>query len=161
MRVRDLMTPELIAVGPTTPVGEVLQLMLRRHLNNVVILDSHRKLLGIVTYSDLSRRLLPSYRELTEHEEYLEVPELLEDRVEEVARLRVDQVMTKDLITVAPDERLLKAGAMMTANHIKQVPVVQEHKLLGILSYTDIGWGMMMEHPESMRNCGSKAHSAG
>jgi len=161
MKVRDLMTPELVSVGPTTSVGEVLQLMLRRHLNNVVILDSHKKLLGIVTYSDLSRRLLPSYKELTEHEEYLELPELMEGRVEEVARLRVDQVMTRTLITVAPDEELLKAGAMMTAHHIKQLPVVQEHKLLGILSHTDIGWGMMMEYPESMRSRGSKAHCAG
>jgi len=151
MKVRELMTTEVVAVSPTTSVGEVLQLMLRRHLNDVLVLDGHQKLLGIVTYSDMSRRFLLSYGELMEHAEYMGKPELMEDRIQDVAQLRVDQIMTKDVVTVTPDDELLKAGAKMTTHHIKQVPVLQESKLLGILSYTDIGWGIMMLYPDSIR----------
>jgi CBS domain-containing protein len=152
MKVLDLMTPAVIAVGPTAPLREVLQIMLRRHLNDVLVMDGQRRLLGIVTYSDLSLRLLPSQKELAEHEEYIRTPKSMEDRVEEIASLSVDQVMTKEVVTVSPDLEILMAGATMTAHHVKQVPVVRDHKVVGIISHTDIGWGMMMQYPECMRS---------
>jgi len=152
MKVFDLMTPALIAVAPTTPLREVLQIMLRHHLNDVLVTDVDQRLLGIVTYSDLSRKLLPSQQELAEHEEYMRMPESMEERVEEIASLRVDQIMTKDVVTVSPDFEVLMAGATMTAHHVKQLPVVRDHKVVGIISHTDIGWGMMMQYPECMRS---------
>jgi len=161
MRVLDLMTPAVIAVGPTTQLRETLQLMLRRQLNNVLVIDNQQRLLGIVTYSDLSRKLLPSVKELAEHEEYLETPESMEDRVEEIAALRVDQIMTKDVITVSPDIEVLKAGATMTAHRIKQAPVVRDHKVVGIISHTDIGWGLMLQYAAFMKAQPSSTRRAG
>ena len=60
MKVFELMNPKVITVGPKTPLREILQLMLRYHLNNIVVVDSSETLAGIVTYSDLSRKLLPT-----------------------------------------------------------------------------------------------------
>jgi CBS domain-containing protein len=59
--------------------------------------------------------------------------------------------MTRNVITVSPDLEALQAGATMTARHIKQLPVVQNHKLLGIIGHTDIGWGLMRQYPECMK----------
>jgi signal-transduction protein with cAMP-binding, CBS, and nucleotidyltransferase domain len=39
----------------------------------------------------------------------------------------------------------------MTARRIKQLPVVQNHKVMGIISHTDIGWGLMMQYAECMK----------
>ena len=44
--------------------------MLRYHLNNVLVVDSEQRVAGIVTYSDLSHKLLPTQKDLMEHEEY-------------------------------------------------------------------------------------------
>ena len=55
--------------------------------------------------------------------------------------------MTKNVITVSPDLEALKAGATMTARRVKQLPVVRNHKVIGIISHTDIGWGLMMQYP--------------
>ena len=152
MRVQDLMTPAISAVGPATPLRDVLLIMLRRHLNDVVVVDHRQSLLGIVTYSDLCRKLLPTYKDLAEHEEYMQRPESMESRVEEIASLRVDQVMTKHVITVSPEVEVLKAGAVMIAHGFKQLPVIQGSKVVGVLSHTDIGWGMLMQYPESMKS---------
>jgi hypothetical protein len=78
MRVCDLMNPRVVTIPPKAPLREALQLMLRFHLNDVLIVDSELRLIGIVTYSDLNRRLLPTEEELMEHEEYLESPESLQ-----------------------------------------------------------------------------------
>ena len=151
MKVLELMNPKVITVGPKTPLREILQLMLRYHLNGIVVVDSEQKLAGIVTYSDLSRKLLPTQKELMEHEEYLTTPELMEDRFRDIAGVPVDEVMTKNPITVSPDLEALKAGATMIAHRVKQLPVNRNHKVLGIISHTDIGWGLMVQYADCMK----------
>ena len=149
MKVRELMSPAVVAVDPKTPLRKILELMLRRHLNDVLVVDGEQRLAGIVTYSDLSRKILPTERELMEHEEYMIQPESMEDRISDVTNVAVGTAMTRHVITVAPDTEVLKAGALMTAHHIKQLPVVEGERIVGIISHTDIGWGLMMQHGSS------------
>jgi CBS domain-containing protein len=151
MKVLDLMNPKVISVGPKTPLREILQLMLRYHLNNILVVDSEQRLAGIVTYSDISRKLLPTQKELMEHEEYLTTPQLMEDRFRDIASVPVGEIMTRNVITVSPDLEALKAGATMTARRVKQLPVVQNHKVMGIISHTDIGWGLMMQYADCIK----------
>jgi CBS domain-containing protein len=151
MKVLELMSPRVVSVGPKTPLREVLQLMLRYHLNDILIVDSEQKLAGIVTFPDLSRKLLPTEQELMEHEEYMLDPQSMEDRFTDIASVPVDQIMTKNVITVSPDLEALKAGATMTAHRVKQLPVVQNHKVVGIISHTDIGWGLMKQYADYMK----------
>jgi CBS domain-containing protein len=151
MKVLELMNPTVITVGPKTPLREVLQLMLRYHLNGILVVDSEQKLEGVVTYSDLSRKLLPTQKELMEHEEYLTTPQLMEDRFRDIANVPVHEIMTRDVITVSPEHEALKAGATMIARRVKQLPVVKNHKVEGVISHTDIGWGLMMQYPECMK----------
>ena len=151
MKVLELMSPRVVSVGPKTPLREVLQLMLRYHLNDILIVDSEQKLAGIVTFPDLSRKLLPTEQELMEHEEYMLDPQSMEDRFTDIASVPVDQIMTKNVIIVSPDLEALKAGATMTAHRVKQLPVVQNHKVVGIISHTDIGWGLMKQYADYMK----------
>ncbi len=151
MKVLELMNPKVITVGPKTLLREILQLMLRYHLNNILVVDSDQRLAGIVTYSDLSRKLLPTQKELMEHEEYVTTPQLMEDRFRDIVGVPVGEIMTNNVITVSPDLEVLKAGATMTARRVKQLPVVQNHKVMGIISHTDIGWGLMMQYADCMK----------
>ena len=151
MKVGELMNPRVLKVGSKTPLREILHLLLRSHLNDLVVVNNKDKLLGIVTYSDLSRKLLPSELELVEHEEYMTDPESMEDRVMDIVNLPVEEIMTRKVITVSPDCNAIKAGAMMDAHHVKQLPVVENQKLVGMISHTDIGWGLMMKYSEHMK----------
>ena len=148
MKVAELMSPSIVSVELKTPIRHALQLMLRFHLNNVLVVDDKHDLAGIVTYSDLIRSLLPSETELMEHQEYLCSPETMEDRFPDWARIPVEQIMTERVITVSPDLEVLKAGAIMSANHVKQLPVVRKRELIGIISYPDIGWGLITHNSQ-------------
>ena len=110
MKVCELMGPQVVTVGPKKPLREILQLMLRYHLNDILIVDSEQRLAGIVTYPDLCRKLIPTERDLMEHEEYITTPQLMEDRVRDIASIPVDEIMTRSVITVSPDFEALKAG---------------------------------------------------
>jgi CBS domain-containing protein len=152
MKVLELMNPKVITVGPKTPLREILQLMLRYHLAGILVVNGEERLAGIVTYSDLCRKLLPTPKELMEHEEYLATPQLMEDRFRDIARVPVDEIMTKNPVTVSPELEALKAGATMIARRVKQLPVVRNHKVIGVISHTDIGWGLMMQYADCMKD---------
>lgn len=152
MKVLELMNPRAVTVGPKTPLHKILKLMLRHHLNDVVVVDSEQRPLGMVTYSDLARKVLPSQAELMEHQEYVVDGSLMEDRVRDITHITVDAIMTRDVISVSPDLEALKAAATMTANRVKQLPVVQDHKVVGIISHTDISWGVMLRYSDCMRD---------
>jgi CBS domain-containing protein len=151
MKVLELMNPKVITVGPKTPLREILQLMLRYHLAGILVVDGEERLAGIVTYSDLCRKLLPTQKELMEHEEYLATPRLMEDRFRDIASVPVEEIMTKNLVTVSPELEALQAGATMLARRVKQLPVVRNRKVLGIISHTDLGWGLMMQYADCMK----------
>ncbi len=151
MKVSELMNPRVVTVDPKTPLLKVMQLMLQHKVNDIVVVDSEQRLAGIVTYSDLSRRLLPTTKELMEHEEYLRTPALMANRFLDITEVAVEEIMTRDVITVTPEEDALKAGGTLTARRFKQLPVVQGARVIGIISHADIGWGLLMQYGEHMR----------
>jgi CBS domain-containing protein len=151
MKVAEVMKRGVHEVGPDTSLCEVLQLLLRYHLNDVVVVRNGNELAGIVTYSDLFRKLLPTQQEFMENESFFTDPESMEDRLKDILNLPVKEIMTKRVYTVTPDTYAIKAGAMMNAHHVKQLPVVENHEVAGIISYTDIAWGLMMKYCEHIR----------
>jgi CBS domain-containing protein len=86
-----------------------------------------------------------------DHEEYITTPESMEDRFRDFVSVPVDQIMTRKVITVSPDLEALQAGATLTARRIKQLPVVRDHKAIGMISHTDIGWGLIMQYADCMK----------
>ena len=146
MKVSDIMTKNYCSVEPETPICKVQSLLIRYHLNDVLVTDSENKLLGIVTFSDICCKLLPDNDELMRDSSYFLNPELIEDRLVDIMNLPVKEVMTTHVITTEPDSFAIKAGALMTAKKIKQLPVIENDKVVGVISRTDITWGLMMKY---------------
>ncbi len=138
MKVRDIMSEPVISHGPKATVHEVLKMMLRYNVNDVAIVDDDRKVLGVVTHADIFRALLPSQQEFTEDDAYLLDPESIEQRASSVIVKPIEAIMSKDVITVTPDSAAVKAGGRMLTERIKQLPVVEGGKLVGIISITDL-----------------------
>lgn len=143
MKVRDWMTRGFVGVPSDFRVVDALTTMLRFHLNGLPVVDDQQRLLGIVTLSDVRRRLLPRQQDLVDHEYYLHRPELIEERLQEVAELPVADVMTRQVITVDPEDPVLAAGALMSARRVRQIPVVEKGKVVGLITPHDIAWGFL------------------
>ncbi len=146
MKVGDWMTSGMVGIPPSTRIGDALATMLRLHVNGLAVVDEAQHLLGVVTLSDIRRRVLPTQQDLAEREDYLSNPQRMEDRFEEVALLPVEQVMTKSVATVSPGENVLKAGALMNARRVKQLPVVADGRVVGMLTPGDIAWGFLTKY---------------
>ncbi len=134
-----------VVTSPDTTLRDVVQLMLRFHLNGVLVTEGETPL-GIITYQDFFRRLLPDYGEVTEEATRWTDPDAIEDRLLVVAQIPARNIMTTHLFTVSPDTSALHAGSMMNVHKVEQLPVVDRGRLVGIVSYTDISWGLMVRY---------------
>lgn len=126
MRVRDKMTPNPITVEPTTPVAEALRLMEGRKIRRLPVLQDGQ-LVGIVTLLDLMRVSASPATTLSVYElRYL------------LDKLTVQEAMTRRVITVTPDSPIEQAALLMREHKIGGLPVVEDGRLVGIITETDI-----------------------
>lgn len=126
MQVRELMKDTLITVSPETPVFEARQLMQKQQIRHLLVTE-HGRLVGVCTDRDIRLNLPSPATSLS----VWEVNYLL-------ARLTIGQVMTKTVITVAPDRDAREAARLMLDHRIGALPVTENDKLIGILTETDL-----------------------
>jgi CBS domain-containing protein len=130
MLVRELMTRELVAVAPATPVKTALGLLTEHKITSMPVLGRNGALRGVVSEADLIRDLVPSDRRA--HEAPSE--HTWRDRPSHVA-----DVMTAHAITVHPEDDLADAVELLTSTTVKSVPVVEhDGTVVGMLSRSDV-----------------------
>ena len=140
MKVKDLMTKEVISVSRTKPIKEVVQIFSESAFGSLPVVNQEKKIVGIITKKDLLMTFLPEYFDLLEDISFIEDFGLLEESLLlEEGLLLVDDVMSKKVVTIGEDESLFKAVALMVQSDVRRLPVVdKENKLVGIITQTHI-----------------------
>jgi len=126
MDVKEVMTPEPVTITPDTSVSEAQKLMKTRAIRHLPVVENGR-LVGIFTDRDL-RTVSPS--PATSLSAW-EITYLL-------TKLTVREVMTRFVMTVAPDRSLTEAVGLLLAHKIGALPVVEAQRVIGILTQTDV-----------------------
>jgi CBS domain-containing protein len=114
--VREVMSTELHTVNPSTTVGEAVALMAQYRIGSTVVMDGNR-LAGIFTERDTVRAISQSH-DAPAHE--------------------VSSWMTREPMTVGPDEDVEKALDTMLSHGFRHLPVVDGGELIGIVSIRDL-----------------------
>lgn len=152
MLIRNYMTPDPVTVRPDTPVEEIANLLLKHRINGVPVVNEAGGLLGIVTAADLvyrgaNERLEP--RESVWKENFYisffnprgHAPGKAEGRT-------AAEVMTAEIHTVGPDMHPSVAARLMVNHRLVSLPVMEEGKVIGIISRIDLlGHLKKMENP--------------
>jgi len=73
----------------------------------------------------------------------------MEGRVEPLKTKPVSEIMTTKLVTISKNTPAVNAGALMIAKKIKQIPVVENDELIGVISFRDITWGFLLKSKET------------
>lgn len=124
-QVQEWMTPNPVAVLPTTRVPEAYALMEERRVRRLPVVEGG-KLVGIVTLGDL-RRVNADVGS------------------PEAAKMRVEAVMTRDPYTVAPETTLRDAAKVMLKHKVSGLPVMRGDEVVGMITESDIFRAVMLE----------------
>ncbi len=136
MRVRDIMTTDPIRVTPDALLKEAARLMVRHQVSGLPVVDESDELVGVVTEGDFLRQ--EASRERPYGASLLDA--LFGDGVVAIPTAEtVEEVMSKDLITIAPDATIGEAARIMAQSNIKRLPVLDpDGALVGIISRADL-----------------------
>ena len=125
MRVRDLMTAKPITVDPETPMLEARQRMVAERIRHLVVVEDAR-VVGIVTDRDIRLNLPSPATSLSVWElNYL------------LAKLTVGGVMSTGVLVVDPERPAADAARIMMEHKIGALPVVDQGRLVGIVTESD------------------------
>ncbi|MBK5942412.1 MULTISPECIES: CBS domain-containing protein [Halorhodospira] len=153
MKIERIMTREPTTVPPETPVHEVANAMLAQCLNSIAVVDAQGTLIGIVSTGDLTHRMADlrvPQRESWWVESLYRSPlrGAAADEPDRVEGRTAQQVMTRKLVTVTPQDDTSVAARMLLEHRIHAVPVVnREGRLLGMVTRFDL-MRCLTQHPE-------------
>jgi len=127
MLIKERMTRNPVTVKDNTSLDDALKIMRDNKVRRLPVLDKRGKLAGIVSEKDL---LYASPSPATSLSVW-EINAL-------VAKIKVSELMTKDVITVCEDCAIEEAARIMVDNKIGGLPVMRGDQLAGIITETDL-----------------------
>jgi CBS domain-containing protein len=142
MDARDVMATDVITVAPTASVHEVAALLLKYGISALPIVDCYGAAVGIISEGDLVRRAELN----TEQPRRSWWLELLSNKSNETLAMEyvkshahtVGDIMTREVVTAVPETSLSEIAALLESNRIKRVPIMQDGRLVGIVSRANL-----------------------
>lgn len=116
MIVRDVMIRKVFTTEPDTSIRKASEVMMNEHIGSLVVVEN-QKISGIITETNILHAVAEK---------------------KDPDSTAVSDVMSKDVITVEPGKRIEDAVELMLKYRIKKLPVVDNDKLIGVVTASDI-----------------------
>lgn len=125
MTVDEIMTKNLVTITVGSSVEDAVKKMIEYDVECLPVVDSEGILHGLITFRDIITKAVLSQKDVKE--------------------LKVEEIMTRNLITCSPKSTVLEVVKIMKNKHLRRIPVVDSNnKLVGLITDFDltiIGWG--------------------
>ncbi|MDA0737709.1 MAG: CBS domain-containing protein [Nitrospirae bacterium] len=142
MVVRDVMSTGVVTAKFTDTARSVVGKMLSRHCGAIPVVDDEGKLLGLVAVRDVMIPLYPNYGDYIHDNVHSRDFEEMEEGYLEVMGKTAGDIMTKNPLTVSPNDPVLQAASYMGLKHFRRIPVEENGKLVGMISMGDVNRGL-------------------
>lgn len=128
VKISEVMNDEVIFIAVNGSIAQAVDLMIKRRINGLPVVDSNRRVVGIITENDIIKKT-----------DFFNP----ERDPADILQKCVQEVMTINPITLNPEAQLIQAQAIFAATNIKQIPVVCNGELVGIIGRKDIIKGFL------------------
>jgi len=118
MLVKESMKKDVKTIRPSDTIKDAAVLMNENRIGSLVVVSGTGTVTGIVTERDILIDVVAAGKNAED--------------------IKVEDIMTKELITISPDKSLEDAADVMTKNKIKKLPVMEGGRLVGIITATDL-----------------------
>ena len=142
LNASDIMTTKVITVKKDTSLQDLARILYDNHINGVPVVDDGDRLIGIICESDLIRKdkklHIPTVVSVFDAVFYLESPKKLEKEIERINATQVEDLYTKDVLTIDEKTEIDEIATIMTQKKIYTIPVVDGDRVVGIIGKSDL-----------------------
>jgi len=142
MKVRDIMTREVVTAAPETSVNLIARLMAGRGISGVPVVGDDGALVGLVTELDMVQRNTrlepPAFFQILDGRIPLETPGHYKKRLQHMLGAQARDVMSEEVATIDADADVEDVAELMFEAQANPVPVVEAGRLVGIVSRADV-----------------------
>ena len=148
LRVRDLMTTQVITVKPTDTVRQAVIKMALDNVTGATVVDNRNHVLGVISQTDILQLLLKYQDKLDEeiHSEHLLSQPMDTDNQsadmtlinKEFSGMKVEDIMVRSTLYTTPDAEIVEALRMMMKMDVNRLPVLEQGILVGTVSRSDV-----------------------
>jgi CBS domain-containing protein len=139
MQIRDMMNLNYARIPIGSSMCEAAEVFATSQASDLMVVDADDDFVGVLSEGDLIRAIMPKFEDL------MFSSGTFVDRFDEfVAQGKatkddpIDDLVIRKPLTYAPDDDALKAAATMVAKQIRRLPVVEDGKLVGVVSRADV-----------------------
>ena len=137
MQVKEIMTHSPRTVTPETSLLEVVSLMCLYRFSGLPVMEEG-KMIGFIAEKDVLNKLFPTLEEMMSEGFGSVDLDAMMGRYGDVVNLKVKDLMIGKVITVSPDDHILRAATTMVRHKFRRIPVAAAGELVGMLSLGDI-----------------------
>ncbi|MBI5855411.1 MAG: CBS domain-containing protein [Nitrospirae bacterium] len=142
MRVHDVMSTGVLTAKKTDTVRSVVVKMLSRHCGAIPVVEDDSQLVGIVSVRDVMLPLYPNYGDYVHDNVHARDFVEMEEGYQDVLGKKVEEIMSRNPLTVSPSDPLLQAASYMGLKNFRRIPVVERGRLVGMVSIGDVNRGL-------------------
>ena len=129
MKVNEIMNKDVVTCAPTETLWDIINKLQIFNIGGLPVTEKGKKLVGIVTTKDILSYIAKSKPV---------VGIVSESEVEKLKRVKVEEVMKKDVFYVSPTDSVFDVARVMNEKGYNRVPVVDKGKVVGIVARGDI-----------------------
>lgn len=139
MKICEIMTRDVKTLSGDLSVKEAMKELFSRGMSGLPVVSSEGKPVGMFTEKDVLQAILPSYVSQVGRFVYENGPKTITSKAAKLSKLRVEDLMHKDVIKVSEETPVSEVAHIMLTQNIRRAPVVdREGRMTGIVSRADV-----------------------
>ncbi|MDV4183776.1 CBS domain-containing protein (plasmid) [Rhizobium leguminosarum] len=133
MQAKDIMTTHVVSIGPAVGIRHAVAVMMQNKVSGLPVVDDGGRVCGMITEGDLLMR-----KEIRFPSRSIRASEIDLERYISSNGWCVADVMSQDVVVARPDSEVSDIAESLQAHRIKRLPIVEDGRLVGIVSRRDI-----------------------
>jgi len=148
MKVRDVMSSNPFSLPPSTSVATAALALSESKVGGCPVVDASGRVVGMLTEANILEALKTQHKELkmlmppeiSFGISFVEIVQSREDAsaFSEIGNWPIERIMTRNVVSVSPDDEIEKAIQLMVNQRIHRVPVLDKGRLIGIVTRSDV-----------------------
>ena len=154
MIAKEVMDTNFHCIRPEITIEEAARLFKsdtdgeRKKVFGMMVTDEHDRLVGMLSMYDILLFIQPKHVKIWGEMEDLDPRPLFDTLLDRVKNIRVEDIMTTDLVTIKPDTHLLIIVDIMIKKHIQTLPIVEGDRVVGMVYRSNVFYYLLRKFLE-------------